>query len=148
MAFPTELYISVFDAYLCRPTLLRRRGPVALDMGSMGKGQIWVNGHNVGHNWLYRASSNFSYTDLQRERVPYRLRRHFPAYQVPRSWLKLSRNLIVVLGRVQRQDENNMRKEGDQCKFLNSLQGSREEDMSILRHTFISFVIFVRDLVL
>jgi hypothetical protein len=41
-----------------------------------------------------------------------------------------------------------MRKEGDQCNFLNSLQGSREEDMSILRHTFISFVIFVRDLVL
>jgi hypothetical protein len=31
--------------------------PVALDMGSMGKGQIWVNGHNVGRYWSYKAPS-------------------------------------------------------------------------------------------
>jgi beta-galactosidase len=31
--------------------------PVALDMGSMGKGQIWVNGHNAGRYWSYRAYS-------------------------------------------------------------------------------------------
>jgi hypothetical protein len=30
--------------------------PVALDMGSMGKGQLWVNGHHVGRYWSYKAS--------------------------------------------------------------------------------------------
>jgi hypothetical protein len=29
--------------------------PVALDMGSMGKGQMWVNGHHVGRYWSYKA---------------------------------------------------------------------------------------------
>lgn len=31
--------------------------PVALDMGSMGKGQVWVNGHHAGRFWSYRAYS-------------------------------------------------------------------------------------------
>lgn len=31
--------------------------PVALDMGSMGKGQIWVNGHHIGRYWSYKAYS-------------------------------------------------------------------------------------------
>jgi len=31
--------------------------PVALDMGSMGKGQMWVNGHHAGRYWSYRAYS-------------------------------------------------------------------------------------------
>jgi hypothetical protein len=32
--------------------------PVALDMGSMGKGQIWVNGHHIGRHWSYKASGS------------------------------------------------------------------------------------------
>ena len=31
--------------------------PLALDMGSMGKGQIWINGQHVGRHWpAYKAS--------------------------------------------------------------------------------------------
>nr|CAB3496981.1 unnamed protein product [Digitaria exilis] len=40
--------------------------PLALDMGSMGKGQIWINGQSIGR------------------------------YHVPRSWLQPTRNLLVV----------------------------------------------------
>lgn len=25
--------------------------PLALDMGSMGKGQMWINGQNIGRHW-------------------------------------------------------------------------------------------------
>lgn len=29
--------------------------PVALDLGSMGKGQAWVNGHHIGRYWTLVA---------------------------------------------------------------------------------------------
>lgn len=32
--------------------------PVALDLGSMGKGQAWVNGHHLGRYWLLLAPSS------------------------------------------------------------------------------------------
>lgn len=25
--------------------------PLALDMGSMGKGQVWINGESIGRHW-------------------------------------------------------------------------------------------------
>ncbi|EES06516.1 beta-galactosidase 4 isoform X2 [Sorghum bicolor] len=77
--------------------------PVALDMGSMGKGQIWVNGHHAGRYWSYRAYSGScrrcSYAGTYREDqclsncgdISQRW------YHVPRSWLKPSGNLLVVL---------------------------------------------------
>ncbi|XP_047083324.1 beta-galactosidase 9-like [Lolium rigidum] len=76
--------------------------PVALDMGSMGKGQIWVNGHNAGRYWSYKASGSCggcSYTGTYSETkcqtncgdISQRW------YHVPRSWLKPSGNLLVVL---------------------------------------------------
>ncbi|XP_051199773.1 beta-galactosidase 9 [Lolium perenne] len=76
--------------------------PVALDMGSMGKGQIWVNGHNAGRYWSYKASGSCggcSYTGTYSETkcqtncgdVSQRW------YHVPRSWLKPSGNMLVVL---------------------------------------------------
>ncbi|KAG1334098.1 Beta-galactosidase 5 [Cocos nucifera] len=40
--------------------------PLALDMGSMGKGQVWINGQSIGR------------------------------YHVPRSWLQPTQNLLVV----------------------------------------------------
>ncbi|KAF6164705.1 hypothetical protein GIB67_036565 [Kingdonia uniflora] len=46
--------------------------PLALDMGSMGKGQIWINGHSIGRYWpAYKASgtcSNCSYTGIYNEK--------------------------------------------------------------------------------
>lgn len=32
--------------------------PVALDLGSMGKGQVWVNGHGIGRYWTLIAPEN------------------------------------------------------------------------------------------
>ncbi|VAI77664.1 unnamed protein product [Triticum turgidum subsp. durum] len=76
--------------------------PVALDMGSMGKGQIWVNGNNAGRYWSYRASGScgacsyagtFSEAKCQTNCGDISQR----WYHVPRSWLKPSGNLLVVL---------------------------------------------------
>uniref|UniRef100_A0ACD5WVU8 Uncharacterized protein n=1 Tax=Avena sativa TaxID=4498 RepID=A0ACD5WVU8_AVESA len=76
--------------------------PVALDMGSMGKGQIWVNGHNAGRYWSYRASGScggcsyagtYSETKCQTNCGDISQR----WYHVPRSWLKPSGNLLVLL---------------------------------------------------
>ncbi|KAK1384449.1 Beta-galactosidase [Heracleum sosnowskyi] len=57
--------------------------PVALNLGSMGKGEAWINGQSIGRYWV-----SF----------------HTPAgrpsqssYHVPRSFLKPTGNLLVVL---------------------------------------------------
>ncbi|XP_062223712.1 beta-galactosidase 4 [Phragmites australis] len=77
--------------------------PVALDMGSMGKGQIWVNGHHAGRYWSYKAYSGScgrcSYAGTYHEDRCMSncgdLSQRW--YHVPRSWLKPSGNLLVVL---------------------------------------------------
>ncbi|KAL5670375.1 hypothetical protein ACJX0J_022596, partial [Zea mays] len=77
--------------------------PVALDMGSMGKGQVWVNGRHAGRYWSYRAHSRgcgrCSYAGTYREDQCTSncgdLSQRW--YHVPRSWLKPSGNLLVVL---------------------------------------------------
>nr|CAB3446125.1 unnamed protein product [Digitaria exilis] len=83
--------------------------PVALDMGSMGKGQLWVNGHHAGRYWSYRAvvvsgsgdgcGQRCSYAGTYREDRCLsncgELSQRW--YHVPRSWLKPTGNLLVVL---------------------------------------------------
>lgn len=32
--------------------------PLALDMGGMGKGQIWINGQSIGRYWTAYATGN------------------------------------------------------------------------------------------
>lgn len=34
--------------------------PLALDMGSMGKGQVWINGQSIGRYWTAYAKGNCS----------------------------------------------------------------------------------------
>lgn len=34
--------------------------PLALDMSSMGKGQVWINGENIGRYWTIYANGNCS----------------------------------------------------------------------------------------
>uniref|UniRef100_A0A0D9YPE1 Beta-galactosidase n=1 Tax=Oryza glumipatula TaxID=40148 RepID=A0A0D9YPE1_9ORYZ len=76
--------------------------PVALDMGSMGKGQLWVNGHHVGRYWSYKASGGCGgcsyagtyHEDKCRSNCGDLSQRW---YHVPRSWLKPGGNLLVVL---------------------------------------------------
>ncbi|GMN48724.1 hypothetical protein TIFTF001_017899 [Ficus carica] len=59
------------------------RDPVAIRMTGMGKGMIWVNGKNIGRYWM-------SY--LSPLRKPSQ-----EEYHIPRSFLKPSDNLLVVL---------------------------------------------------
>uniref|UniRef100_A0A0E0J9N5 Beta-galactosidase n=2 Tax=Oryza nivara TaxID=4536 RepID=A0A0E0J9N5_ORYNI len=65
--------------------------PVAIDLGSMGKGQAWVNGHLIGRYWSLVApesgcSSSCYYPGAYNERK----------YHIPREWLKESDNLLVL----------------------------------------------------
>ncbi|KAH7565478.1 hypothetical protein ACOSP7_020134 [Xanthoceras sorbifolium] len=76
--------------------------PLALDMGSMGKGQVWINGQSVGRYWpAYKATGTCgycSYTGTYNEKKC--LSNCGEAsqrwYHVPRSWLNPTGNLLVV----------------------------------------------------
>ncbi|KAL3322972.1 hypothetical protein AABB24_040191 [Solanum stoloniferum] len=76
--------------------------PLALDMASMGKGQIWINGEGIGRHWPgYIAQgdcSKCSYAGTFNEKKC-QTNCGQPSqrwYHVPRSWLKPSGNLLVV----------------------------------------------------
>ncbi|KAM7254583.1 hypothetical protein ACFE04_003963 [Oxalis oulophora] len=76
--------------------------PLALDMGSMGKGQIWVNGQHVGRHWpAYKAAGSCgecSYAGTYNEKKC-ASNCGEPSqrwYHVPRSWLSPTGNLLVV----------------------------------------------------
>ncbi|GMH17475.1 hypothetical protein Nepgr_019316 [Nepenthes gracilis] len=75
--------------------------PLALDMQSMGKGQVWINGQSIGRYWTsfangacntcgyagtYRSPKCQSGCGTPTQRW----------YHVPRSWLKPTRNLMVI----------------------------------------------------
>ncbi|XP_031253021.1 beta-galactosidase 9 isoform X2 [Pistacia vera] len=76
--------------------------PVALDLGSMGKGQAWVNGEHIGRYWTrvapkggcrpcdYRGAYNSDKcaTNCGNPTQTW--------YHVPRSWLQESNNLLVI----------------------------------------------------
>ncbi|KAF2297306.1 hypothetical protein GH714_021017 [Hevea brasiliensis] len=56
--------------------------PVAVNLGSMGKGEAWVNGYSIGRYWpSYRSPDGSSQI----------------WYHVPRSFLKPTGNLLVLL---------------------------------------------------
>ncbi|CAH9079561.1 unnamed protein product [Cuscuta epithymum] len=75
--------------------------PLALDMGSMGKGEVWINGQSIGRYWTISAAGNCSVCTY---RGTYRSpkcqsgcgRPTQQWYHVPRSWLKQTDNLLVV----------------------------------------------------
>ncbi|XP_057529254.1 beta-galactosidase 3-like [Amaranthus tricolor] len=75
--------------------------PLALDMESMGKGQVWINGESIGRYWTNYATGECkgcSYTG-RFEPPKCQVGCGKPTqrwYHVPRSWLKPSRNLIVL----------------------------------------------------
>ncbi|GMY12560.1 beta-galactosidase 6-like isoform X2 [Fagus crenata] len=57
--------------------------PVALNFSSMGKGEAWVNGQSIGRYWIsFHDSKGYPTQTL---------------YHVPRSLLKTSGNLLVLL---------------------------------------------------
>ncbi|KAJ1687875.1 hypothetical protein LUZ63_019265 [Rhynchospora breviuscula] len=77
--------------------------PLALDMSSMGKGQVWINGQSIGRYWpAYKAvgdcpacnyKGNYSEKTCQSQCGDASQK----WYHVPRSWLKPTGNLMVVL---------------------------------------------------
>ncbi|PON48713.1 Glycoside hydrolase [Trema orientale] len=76
--------------------------PLGLDMSSMGKGQIWINGQNIGRYWpSYIASgrcNKCSYTGTYHETKCLLGCGEASQkwYHVPRSWLYPKGNLLVV----------------------------------------------------
>ncbi|CAN6440626.1 unnamed protein product [Victoria cruziana] len=92
---PLTWYKAYFNA-------LAGEDPLALDMGSMGKGQAWVNGQSIGRYWsTYIANGNCgqcSYSGTYRQQkcqsgcgLPTQR-----WYHVPRSWVRPTGNLLVV----------------------------------------------------
>ncbi|XP_072989067.1 beta-galactosidase 5-like [Typha latifolia] len=76
--------------------------PLALDMSSMGKGQVWINGQSIGRYWTANAPTGYcngcSYTGTYRA-PKCQTGCGQPTqswYHVPRSWLQPTRNLLVV----------------------------------------------------
>ncbi|XP_035545602.1 beta-galactosidase 6-like [Juglans regia] len=57
--------------------------PVALNLSTMGKGEAWVNGRSIGRYWVSFLDSNGNPSQTM--------------YHIPRSFLKISGNLLVLL---------------------------------------------------
>ncbi|XP_031475642.2 beta-galactosidase 11-like [Nymphaea colorata] len=72
---PVTWYKKYFDA----PS---GRDPVALNLTSMGKGQAWINGENIGRYWASYLSPLGKPTQS--------------LYHIPRSFLKPTGNLLVL----------------------------------------------------
>ncbi|KAI8533039.1 hypothetical protein RHMOL_Rhmol11G0265200 [Rhododendron molle] len=90
--------LTWYKAYFNAPDA---EDPLALDMGSMGKGQVWINGQNIGRYWTLSANGNCtrcSYSGTFRPKKC-QLGCGEPTqrwYHVPRSWLKPTHNQLVV----------------------------------------------------
>ncbi|KAI4374956.1 hypothetical protein MLD38_012888 [Melastoma candidum] len=91
--------LSWHKAYFDAP---RGNDPLALDMRSMGKGQAWINGQSIGRYWMSYASGDCepcSYSGTYRApKCQYGCGQPTQRYyHVPRSWLRPTKNLLVVL---------------------------------------------------
>ncbi|KAL3535619.1 hypothetical protein ACH5RR_004080 [Cinchona calisaya] len=77
--------------------------PIAIDMGSMGKGEVWVNGQSIGRHWpAYIAKGSCSkcnyagtYSETKCQSNCGQPSQRW--YHIPRSWLNPSGNFLVVL---------------------------------------------------
>jgi len=77
--------------------------PLALDMNTMGKGQVWINGQSIGRYWPgYKASGtcpacNYAGWFDEKKCLSKCGEASQRWYHVPRSWLYPTGNLLVVL---------------------------------------------------
>ncbi|KAL2460097.1 Beta-galactosidase 3 [Abeliophyllum distichum] len=90
--------LTWYKAYFNSPQV---NGPLALDLGSMGKGQVWINGQSIGRYWTAYAKgecNECSYKGTYRQaKCQYGCGKPTQRwYHVPRSWLKPTRNLLIV----------------------------------------------------
>ncbi|PIN16631.1 Beta-galactosidase [Handroanthus impetiginosus] len=75
--------------------------PLALDMSSMGKGQLWVNGQSLGRYWTAYAAGNCNGCNYAGTYRPPKCQLGCGQptqrwYHLPRSWLKPTQNLLVL----------------------------------------------------
>ncbi|KAF8010080.1 hypothetical protein BT93_J0904 [Corymbia citriodora subsp. variegata] len=76
--------------------------PLALDMNSMGKGEIWINGQSIGRHWpAYTARGNCGSCSYAGTFDENKCRSGCGQasqrwYHVPRSWLKPTGNQLVI----------------------------------------------------
>ncbi|KAJ0026059.1 hypothetical protein Pint_09031 [Pistacia integerrima] len=75
--------------------------PLALDMRSMGKGQVWINGESIGRYWMAYAKGDCNTCSYAGTYRPNKCLRGCGRptqrwYHVPRSFLKPTKNLLVV----------------------------------------------------
>ncbi|KAG8367243.1 hypothetical protein BUALT_Bualt16G0052300 [Buddleja alternifolia] len=76
--------------------------PIAIDMYSMGKGEIWVNGQSIGRHWPgYIAKGNcsdctYAGTFTETKCLTNCGEPSQRWYHIPRSWVKPSGNTLVV----------------------------------------------------
>lgn len=91
---PLTWYKAYFDAPLGKE-------PLALDMRSMGKGQVWINGESIGRYWMAYAKGDCNTCSYSGTFRPTKCQRGCGRptqrwYHVPRSWLKPTKNLLIV----------------------------------------------------
>ncbi|GAA0153644.1 galactosidase [Lithospermum erythrorhizon] len=75
--------------------------PLALDMSSMGKGHIWINGQSLGRYWTAIATGNCSDCSYRKTYRPTKCQVGCGQptqrwYHVPRSWLRPRLNILVL----------------------------------------------------
>ncbi|XP_043713345.1 beta-galactosidase 3-like [Telopea speciosissima] len=75
--------------------------PLALDLGSMGKGQVWINGQSIGRYWTAWANGNCNGCSYSGTFRPPKCQTGCGQptqqwYHVPRSWLNPTQNLLVL----------------------------------------------------
>ncbi|XP_020224994.1 beta-galactosidase 1 [Cajanus cajan] len=96
---PLTWYKTTFDA----PAGV---APLALDMASMGKGQVWINGQSLGRYWpAYKASGSCGYCNYAGTYNEKKCASNCGEasqrwYHVPHSWLKPTGNLLVLFEEV------------------------------------------------
>ncbi|CAH8338182.1 unnamed protein product [Eruca vesicaria subsp. sativa] len=76
--------------------------PLAVDMNTMGKGQVWINGRNIGRHWpAYKAKGNscgrcnYAGTYDAKKCLSNCGEASQRWYHVPRSWLKAQNSIVV-----------------------------------------------------
>ncbi|KAI3498840.1 hypothetical protein L1887_34626 [Cichorium endivia] len=80
------------------------KGPLSLNLASMGKGEAWVNGQSIGRYWSTYLSPSTGCTDNCDYRGSYNAQKcqkkcGQPAqilYHVPRAWVQPGENLVVL----------------------------------------------------
>ncbi|KAJ9559973.1 hypothetical protein OSB04_005133 [Centaurea solstitialis] len=95
---PLKWYKAYFDAP-------EGNDPLALDMKSMIRGQVWINGQSIGRYWTAQAKGNCGSCKYPGAFKPGKCQAGCGAptqrwYHVPRSWLKPTQNLLVLFEEV------------------------------------------------